>query len=156
MWSYLWLVTLGLPALIKSWKLPNVLNLLTAWSTAVLLNLSSLNNGLSEYPSSCNVTNFDLFAIDNPFLPMFSAAELATILIIFSFQYSQIVKKLILKGFNKSLSYVTILSSMQLQKVSVTLWLRWLHALYYVLSCLFLSTCVLQSVCSYYGLRVWS
>ena len=52
---------------------------------------------------------------------MFSAAELATILIIFSFQYSQIVKKLILKGFNKSLSYVTILSSMQLQKVSVTL-----------------------------------
>ena len=36
MWSSLWLVTLGLPALLKSWKLLNVVNLAIAWWLAVL------------------------------------------------------------------------------------------------------------------------
>jgi len=42
-----------------------------------------------------------------------------------------------------------VLSSMQLQKVSVTLWFRRLQYLVLrsVLFCLFVSTCVLQSVC---------
>ena len=40
-----------------------------------------------------------------------------------------------------------VLSSMQLQKVSVTCDSAGFNALYYVLYCLFLSTCVLQSVC---------
>jgi len=31
MWSSLWLVTLGLQALCTSWKLQNVLNLMTGW-----------------------------------------------------------------------------------------------------------------------------
>jgi len=40
-----------------------------------------------------------------------------------------------------------VLSSMQLQKVSVTCDSAGFNALYYVLFCLFLSTWVLQSVC---------
>jgi len=40
-----------------------------------------------------------------------------------------------------------VLSSMQLQKVSVPCDSAGFNALCYVLFCLFLSTCVLQSVC---------
>ena len=40
-----------------------------------------------------------------------------------------------------------VLSSIQLQKLSVTCNAAGFNALYYVLFCLFLSTCVLQSVC---------
>jgi len=39
---------------------------------------------------------------------MFSAAKLAIILIVFCFQDNQIIKKLILKGCNKTISYVTM------------------------------------------------
>ena len=42
-----------------------------------------------------------------------------------------------------------VLSSMQLQSVSVTCDSAGFNDLYYVLFCLFLSTCVMQSVCVY-------
>jgi len=43
-----------------------------------------------------------------PFLSICSAAKLAIIFIVFNFQDNQIVEKLILKGCNRSISYVTM------------------------------------------------
>jgi len=81
LWSSLGLVTMGPPALLKSWKLPNVLNLVTAWWIAVLLNFSFSDICLSEYPFSCNIILFDLSTPDKTtFLSIFSAAKLGIIL----------------------------------------------------------------------------
>jgi len=55
----------------------------------------------------------------------------------------------VFNAFAKSVCNPMVLSSTQLQNVSVTLWFRRLHCLvlYYVLFCLLLSTYALQVVC---------
>ena len=79
MWSSLWLVTLDLPALCKSWIPPNVWNLMMAWWIAALLNFSFLEICLSEHHFHTRkfLTSKQLITL---FLSMFLAAKLATIL----------------------------------------------------------------------------